>query len=178
MGRSNTIEQIADRLATVTHERASRSLDATVAVDPKAGIIIVKLEDVPAMESGDGQDYRFYVARVLPASLEGSNYVNPHVHYRGEEPYHFLSGARGEMNSGTISDDEVRWSPAKRVRPGDTVVIGEGEVHSFRNNGTEPADFAFACPDSHLIDTSEEHPEGDRRFTEDLEHGIPPWYQT
>ncbi len=178
MGSPSTVRQIVDRLATITRERASRLLDATVAVDQKAGIIIVKLEDVPAMGSEVGQDYRFYVARVLPAGLDGSNHVNPHVHYRGEEPYYFLSGADGEMNSGRISGDEVRWSPARRARPGDTVVIGEGEVHSFRNNGTEPADFAFACPDSHLIDTSEEHPEGDRRFTEDLENGIPPWYRT
>jgi mannose-6-phosphate isomerase-like protein (cupin superfamily) len=174
----NTIQQIVDRLATITPERASLLLDETIAVDSKAGIIIVKLEDMPAMEGEDGQDYRFYVARVLPAGPDGSNYVNPHVHYRGEEPYHFLSGADGEMNSGRIFGGEVRWNRARRVQPGDTVVIGEGEVHSFRNNGTEPADFAFACPDSHLIDADEEHPEGDRRFTKDLDHGIPPWYRT
>ena len=178
MSNVNTIQQIVDRLANITPERASLLLDETMAVDSKAGIIIVKLEDMPAMEGEDGQDYRFYVARVLPAGPDGSNYVNPHVHYRGEEPYHFLIGADGEMNSGRIFGDEVRWSRARRVQPGDTVVIGEGEVHSFRNNGTEPADFAFACPDSHLIDADEEHPEGDRRFTKDLDHGIPPWYRT
>lgn len=178
MGSQNGIRPIIDTLTTITRERARLLLGETDEVDPKAGIVIVKVEDMPAMESEDGQDYRFYVARVLPAGPDGSNHVNPHVHYRGEEPYHFLSGVDGEMNSGRIFGDEVRWSPARRVEPGDTVVIAEGEVHTFRNNGTEPADFAFACPDSHLIDAGEEHPEGDRRFTEGLEQGTPPWYRT
>lgn len=174
----DAIRPIVDRLTSITHEHARPPLDAQVAVDPRAGVIIANLEGITAMRSDAGQVYRFYAARVLPPDSDAPNYVNPHVHQHGEEPYHFLSGAGGEMNSGRISSGRVRWSPATRVGPGDTVVIREGEVHSFRNNGTEPADFVFACPDSHLIDKSEDQPEGDRQFTEGLEDGIPPWHRT
>lgn len=172
------IQPIIDRMTVIEHSDVVSLLDAQAAVDPRAGIIIAPLpgEQFPPITSSEGQEYDFYVARVLPPNDENPNYVNPHVHYHGEEPYRFLTGTEGEMNAGRVVDGEVVWSPSKKVGPGDFVEIQEGEVHSFRNNGSGPADFIFACPKSHLVDHSEENPEGDRYFTRDLVNGTPPWY--
>jgi len=84
------------------------------------------------------------------------------------------------MNIGRVVDGEqgkeVRWGEPKTVAAGDTIEVQEGEVHSLRNNGETPLDFAFACPDEHLRDYSDENPSGDRYFTENLPNGIPPQY--
>jgi mannose-6-phosphate isomerase-like protein (cupin superfamily) len=177
---THRIRPIIDRLSTITQDQVSHLLDAGTLVDPQAGIKIVKLEDIPATNvpvvgNAAGLNYGFYAARVPPQSPGNSNYVNSHVHYHGEEPYHFLNGTDGEMSFGRIVDGKVNWKRTM-VSPGDTVVIREGEVHSFRNNGSEPTDFTFACPDSHLIDKGEGEPEGDREWTKDLNCGDPPWY--
>lgn len=174
------IQPVIDRLKQLPHEEVKPRLDAKLqeaqALDPKAGIAIVPLEDVPSVEN-EGQTYDFYAARVMPASPENPNYVNPHYHLHGQEPYFFLSGTDGEMNTGKVVDAKVVWNPSHIVQPGDEVVVQEGEVHSFRNNGTEPYDFTFACPTSHLKDNDPDNaPDGDRYFTKDLPDGIPPWY--
>ena len=162
---------IKNRLSSIDPEAASQMLDAHAAsgdVDSAAGIYILPLGDVEPVDY-QGQRYRFYLARVMSGKL-----VNPHVHSIGDEPYHFLSGG-GKMNLGAISEDRVEWKPPVEVGPGDTIIVGEGQVHSFVNNGgVVPSDFAFACPDAHLTDRTPDNPEGDRIFTADLVSGMPP----
>ena len=175
------IQPVVDKLTTITHEQVKPLLDAAPhSVDYQAGITIVKLEDIaimnlPVLGNAAGLQYSFYAARVFPQG-SNQNYINPHVHYHGEEAYHFLAGTNGEMSLGKIADGEVKSWTKKEISPGDTVLIKAREVHTIRNNGAEPIDFVFACPPSHLIDKSEDKPEGDRVFTKGLEGGVPPWY--
>lgn len=170
------INPIVERMAQMSHADIAPFLDAKAAVDPQAGIIIAPLTEIDPMIGPLDQEYDFYAARVLPPSKDNPNFVNPHVHFRGSEPYAFKSGTDGEMNIGRVAEGQVVWEDPKKVGPGDTVNIQEGQVHSFRNNGEGPADFTFACPKEHLIDKNGEHPEGDRQFTKGLKNGIPPWY--
>lgn len=164
---------INDRLRAITFEEIEPLLEAKLkkdqAIDANAGIAIVKLAGKSSTTAEDGQVYDYYAALVLPASKDNPNYVNPHVHFHGAEPYHFLRGTDGEMNNGIIKDGEVIWNAPKVVQPGDMVEIQGGEVHSFRNKGSIPFAFTFACPPTHLTTD-------DRVFTKDLKNGIPPWY--
>jgi mannose-6-phosphate isomerase-like protein (cupin superfamily) len=177
----NRIQPVVDSLRQILHDNVKPRLDAklrdTQAVDPKAGIVIAPLEEVPGVEN-EGQTYQFYAARVLPPSEDNPKcYVIPHYHLHGQEPYRFLAGTDGEMNTGRVVDGKVEWNSPKTVQPGDEVVIQEGEVHSFRNNGSEPYDFIFACPITHLIDNDpQSKPDGDRYIVKDLPNGIPPHY--
>lgn len=157
--------------------RLDMKLGEAQAVDPKAGIVILPLEEIPPVDH-EGQSYNFYGARVMPASPDNPNYVNPHVHQEGLEPYRFVAGSGGEMNKGRIEDGSVVWDEPKTVAPGETEIINPGEVHSFRNTAETPFDFAFACPDSHLVDHTQQQPEGDRQFTANLglENALPPQY--
>lgn len=174
---NNNIQSVVNRLRKITHRQVKSLLDAKHKIDLSVGIIIVKLEHIESIASASGRLYEFYAARVLPPTEESSNYVNPHYHLRGEEPYRFLSG-EGEMNVGFVRNDEVIWEKPKAVSPNDEIKIQEGEVHSFRNIGKNPADFLFACPAHHLINYTETTPEGDRYFTKGLKNGIPSWYSS
>ena len=146
------------------------SLEAAEPPDAKAGIYIAPLPEIEAVDV-EGQMYRFYGARVLPGS-----HVNPHLHKHGNEPYYFIAGTGGEMNSGRVVDGSVVWDPPKIVDVGSIETVGADQVHCFRNAGQEAFDFAFACPGEHLVDNSEEQPTGDRYFTADLPSGVPPWF--
>lgn len=145
------------------------------AVDPSAGIVIAPLEGVEPMDV-ENQTFRFYGARIMPVSSGTPNYVNPHVHEIGKEPYFILDGSGGEMNTGRIADRRVSWDAPRPVSPGEAIVVEAGQVHSLRNTSDTVFDFAFASPDSHLIDKSPEHPEGDRVFTQGMEDPLPPQY--
>lgn len=165
---------VIDRLHTFPHDVVGPLLDARLqeaqAVDPRAGIVIVGLPG--EVETPDGA-YHYHGARVLTGA---GNFVKPHYHNEGVEPYKILSGTGGEMNSGTVKEGAVQWDEPRKVGTGDVIVVEEGQVHSLRNPGEEPLDFTFACPDNHLVDNGTEHPDGDRYFTSDLIHGTPPWY--
>lgn len=174
------IQPIVDKLGTVSNEITGPLLDAKLrdaqTVDPLAGIVIVNLTEMGTVTSPAGQEYHFYAARILTSNPKTPNFVNPHYHLNGEEPYHIITGDNGEMNLGVVKDGKVEWREPRKVVAGDGIEVQEGEVHSLRNNGEEPMDFAFSCPKEHLIDQGENHPEGDRYFTKDLPNGIPPWY--
>ncbi len=107
----------------------------------------------------------------------GQPYVTPHYHRVGDEPYYFVWGI-GEMNIGRLSEsgDAVIWRDPVMVKTGDEFVIHPGDVHSFRNLGEEPADFLFACPDSHLQNHGPEHLSGDRYLVNELKNAVPPHY--
>jgi oxalate decarboxylase/phosphoglucose isomerase-like protein (cupin superfamily) len=169
-------QKVIDRLVSIPSERVIHLLDADHnekrAVDPHVGIIIVHLTDIPPVTQ-DGLDFHFHGARVLTGK---GNFVKPHYHKIGVEPYHIISGDQGEMNLGSVSDGEVTWERPQLIQAGGIVVVQEGEVHSLRNNGEEPLNFTFACPDAHIQDHTDDHPHGDRYFTTDFIHGIPPWY--
>jgi len=168
------IQPVIDQLKTWTHDRVSPLLD-TKQIDSKAGIIVARnMGD--ETETPDGL-YHYHAARVLPDDPKfPNNYVNPHFHKIGEEPYVILKGNEGEMNLGKVIDGKVVWDQPRSVREGETVLVQEGQVHSLRNTGKEPLDFVFACPESHLTDNTPEDPTGDRYFTMDLPNGIPPQY--
>lgn len=168
------IQDIREALREYSHEQTKPLLDAKHEADPVAGIAIVNLEG--GVESPAGQIFHFHGARVFTSSPENPNFVNPHYHESGEEPYRILSGDGGEMNLGWVKDGEVIWDAPRMVAPGDEIEVQENQVHSLRNTGEEPLDFTFACPDEHLIDNSPEHPEGDRYIIRDLPNGIPPQY--
>jgi len=169
------MKMIIEKLRTITHDQVRPLLEARSQLDPKAWIVIVKLDITPI--TGDlGQQYDFYAARVLPAARGNQNYVNSHYHLRGNEPYRFLSKSTGEMNIGTMRGDEVAWNIRKTTAQDDEIIMQGGEVHSFRNTSDTPVDFVFSCPASHLVDNEPKHPEGDRYFTRSLKNGVPPWY--
>lgn len=162
------IKLVIDRLHALTYGIVKPHLDARHEADPAAGIAIVHFAGtIEPIRSADGQDYHFHAARIFPGQ---KNFVNPHYHLKGEEPYEILAGDNGEMNLGRVLDGEVEWNEPRQVKAGDTVNVQEGEVHSLRNNSDVPLDFVFACPDNHLNEI-------DRFFTKDLSNGIPPWYQ-
>lgn len=174
--REGQEEKVMERIREITHEYVKPLLDAESEVKPDAGIIIVPLTGVQSVELEPGVTYDYYAARVLPNSSEHPNFVNPHYHEHGNEPYRFLEGTDMEMNSGKVEGGHVEWAKPQIVQGGEEFVIGEGIVHSLRNKGTEPVDFVFACPKSHITTNTPETPDGDRYFTKDLENGIPPWY--
>ncbi len=168
---------VVSQLQTISYDQVKPLLDAELAakhkIDSKAGIVIVNLDG--ETETPDGR-YHYHGARVLTSSPEHPNFVKPHFHTIGEEPYVVLSGSGGEMNLGRVVDEKVVWdsdSP-RNVSEGETVIVKEGQVHSLRNTGEEPLDFTFACPDSHLQDPP--LPGADRFFTAELPNGIPPQY--
>lgn len=174
-GFERSATAVIERLQSVLPSDVSPLLDAKLheahAVDASAGIVIIGL---PGKVETDKGVYHFHGARVLTGA---GNFVKPHYHNIGSEPYHILAGDNGEMNLGRVVDGEVKWDEPKLIRAGGLVIVQEGQVHSLRNNGEVPLDFAFACPNEHLVDNGEEHPEGDRYFTADLIHGTPPWYE-
>lgn len=169
------------RLRSISHERVGPLLDAELvrrqAVDPKVGIVIAHLDDEPIISGEDGQEYKFHAARVYPSRPGEQNFVTPHLHSKGIEPYRFLTGNNAEMNTGVVRHKEVIWNHPREVSVGEEVIVQPGEVHSLRNKGDEPYDFVFACPDSHLKDhDTQTAPDGDRFIVKDYTNGIPPWY--
>lgn len=173
------IQPIVDKLNSISHTLVGPLLDEKLKelrtnVDPVAGIAIVDLAGEVTSEAG--YKYHFHGARVMTSNPETPNFVNPHYHNLGEEPYHILAGDNGEMNLGRVVNGEVVWNEPYTVKAGDDVEVQEGEVHSLRNKGETPLDFTFACPDNHLVDHSEEKPDGNRYLTRDLPNGIPPQY--
>ncbi len=168
-------QNVNDQLLKITHEEVEPLLDEKHTADPVAGIAIVNLPHIE-VETAEGLKYHFHAARVFTSSPTTPNFVNPHYHLIGEEPYHILSGNNGEMNLGRLVDGEVIWEEPKTVKTADFINVQEGQVHSLRNTGDTPLDFTFACPDEHLIDNSPEHPEGDRYVVKDFPNGIPPQY--
>ncbi|MBI2426962.1 MAG: hypothetical protein HYV34_03870 [Candidatus Kerfeldbacteria bacterium] len=170
-------QEVMERIREITHEQVRPLLDAESGVKKDAGIIIVPLPDVQSVELEPGVTYDYYAARVLPSSADHPNFVKPHYHEHGKEPYRFLQGTGFEMNTGTVQDGRVEWAEPQVVHAGEEFVIGESQVHSLRNNSTAPVDFVFACPKSHLTTNTPETPDGDRYFTKDLENGLPPQYE-
>lgn len=152
-------------------------LDEKHEVDKDAGIIIVHLED-EVLKTPDGE-YKFHGAKVLTSSEDKPNYVKPHFHNKGEEPYLIIAGDEMEINLGRVTEDEngnkkVVWDDPRKLSAGESVIVEEGQVHSLRNTGGKPVYFIFGCPDSHLTDPPAE--DADRFFTTDFEDGFPPQY--
>lgn len=170
------VEPLLVQLRQISAAEAKGILDKKT-IDPAVGIVVAKF-DKPPFEF-EGQMYSVYAARVRAKRSSGTQpYVTPYLHKRGSEPYRFLSNEQGEMNFGKVEGGEVKWLPPLVVSKGQEVVIEQGEVHSFRNNGTGDADFVFACPDSHLQDYDDkEHPNGDRFIVKGLKNGIPSHYE-
>lgn len=163
------------RLREIPDETVIAGLSAQQEVDPKAGIVIVHLTDIENVQTPKGE-YHFHSALINTSSPETPNFVKPHVHEVGQEPYRIVQSTGGEMNMGRVMDSQVTWNPPYTVSDGDEVNVLEGDVHSLRNTGKEPLIFTFACPNSHLTDKTPENPAGDRVFTMDLPNGIPPQY--
>lgn len=169
------------RLRAITADKVKPLLDAEFAqrhaVDSKVGIVIAHLDDESVFSLEDGQEYKFHAARVYPPRPGEQNFVTPHLHSKGIEPYRFLTGGRAEMNIGKVRHKEVIWDQPSEVSVGEEVIVQPGEVHSLRNKGDDPYDFVFACPDSHLKDHDKTTaPDGDRFIVKDYTNGIPPWY--
>lgn len=145
--RENTqIQAVLDKLRTIGPSVFQQRLDEQAQqVDPLVGIAIVKLPDQGSVVAKDGQEYKFYVARV-----EAGKHVNPHVHFKGDEPYSLVTGEEGVMHIGTIEGKDIIWKPAEPKKAGDEIIVHGGEVHSFENTGSTAVDFTFACPDTHL----------------------------
>lgn len=168
----NTVNQT---LITIKHDDIKSLLDEKHSADPVAGIAIVNLPNIEVKNSA-GLIYHFHAGRVFTSSPTSPNFVNPHYHLIGTEPYYILTGDGCEMNLGRVVDGKVNWNPPRIVESGDLVEVQEGEVHSLRNTGKDPLDFTFACPDEHLVDHTPEHPEGDRYVVKDLPNGLPAHY--
>lgn len=161
------ISPVIDRMKGIDISGVAAELDRVHDRDQKAGIAIAHLQKpevmtpVPPIETVDGE-YYFHAARVFPGD---GNFVNPHWHEVGEEPYLILAGQDGEINLGRIVDGQVVWDAPRPVQQGEVIVVEEGQVHSLRNRGDKPYDFLFACPHSHITDKTPENPQGDRQFT-------------
>lgn len=144
--RPTQIQVVLDKLRTINPEEFQQGLDAKAQeTDPAVGIAIVPLSGQGSVITSDGQEYKFYVARVAPGK-----HVNPHVHFIGEEPYRIVTGEGGIMHIGTVKGQTVTWKSAETKKAGGEIIVQGGEVHSFENIGTTIVDFVFACPDSHL----------------------------
>ena len=169
------IQHVNEKLLKISLNEVKPFLDAKHSADPVVGIVIVDLPELE-IEGSSGFIYHFHAARIFTSSNETPNFVNPHYHMKGEEPYHILAGDKGEMNIGKVVDGKVLWQEPKIIKTGDLIEVQEGEVHSLRNLGLTPLDFTFACPDEHLIDHSSEQPEGDRYLTKNLQDGFPSQY--
>lgn len=160
---STQIRSVLDKLRTITPAVFQQRLDTKAQeIDPTVGIAIVPLPEQGSVVAEDEQEYKFYVARV-----EAGKHVNPHVHFKGEEPYRIVTGEEGVMHIGTVDGQSVTWKPAEPKKAGDEIIVAGGEVHSFENTGSTPVDFTFACPDSHLDNTK------DRVMTTDFQNGFP-----
>ncbi|MBI4121147.1 MAG: hypothetical protein HY457_02745 [Parcubacteria group bacterium] len=171
-------------VGTATLTTALNAAEAAKKMDPAAGIFVAKLDQPPVIVGG--QAYSIYGARVLCRTATGTQpFVTPHLHALGVEPYVFKDGV-GEMNFGHVlttttefrgivvaTTKSVIWDTPVMVRRGEEFLIEAGQVHSFRNLGTTPADFLFACPDSHLVDHDDEHPQGDRYIVRGFQNGTP-----
>ena len=160
------IQSVLDKLRTIGTEIFADRLNAKAQeTDPLVGIAIVPLPDQGSVVAPDGQEYKFYVARVEPGK-----HVNPHVHFNGDEPYRLVTGEEGIMHLGTIEGQTINWRPAEAKSVGDEIIVHGGEVHSFENTGNTAVDFTFASPDSHL--NSE-----DRVMTTDYQNPFPQYKQ-
>lgn len=157
------IAPVVDRMRQIDPSIATLALDENHDKDPNAGIAIAHLEQcgIEPIDTVDGL-YFFHAARVFPG--EG-NFVNPHWHEHGEEPYLIIAGQDGEINLGRIVNGVVVWDEPRSVKAGDVIIVEEWQVHSLRNKGDKPYDFLFACPHSHLADKTEQNPKGDRQFS-------------
>ena len=169
------IQNVRETLRGFELESVKPLLDEKHDIDPTVGIVIVGLGGETMRQAG--QKYHYHGAKILTSSPEHPNFVKPHFHKHGEEPYRILSGDGCEMNLGRVENEEVTWNEPIMVKPGDEIEVQEGEVHSLRNTGEEELIFIFACPNSHLEDfDSENHPNGDRYIVADLPNGLPPQY--
>ena len=158
------IQSVLDKLRTITPEVFQERLGAEP-IDDEVGFSHIPLPEFGSVIAGDGQEYKFHVARIIPG-----RHVNPHVHFVGNEPYRIVAGEEGVMHIGTISEQTINWRPAEAKKMGDEIIVHDGEVHSFENTGGTTVDFTFACPDSHLDSTM------DRQMTTNLQNSLP-FYQ-
>lgn len=105
--------------------------------DPTVGIRIARI-------AGDDH-FGSYAAEILPGKS-----VAPHFHPTGSEQYVIHSG-RGEMYTGTPSQEAVQWNDPQVLVAGDIIDIPEGVVHSLRNvSSNESLKFLFFCAASHM----------------------------
>lgn len=159
------IQPVLNKLRTIGPEVFQEKLDAEP-IDSKVGFAHVSLPEIESVVAEDGQVYNFHAAK-LPVGVR----VLSHVHSRGDEPYRVVEGEEGVMHIGTIVDtidgQTVRRSSDIRVRRGGEIIVRADEAHSFKNTGSTPLYFTFACPDSHLDDTQ------DRVMTADLPEWLP-----
>lgn len=166
------MEEVNKALFSITHAEVKPLLDVKHSVDTTVGIEIVHLPE-KEVKNAQGFVYHFHAARLFPANPSAQNFVVPHYHLKGIEPYHILSGDGGEMNLGVVNENEVIWEKPRMVKVGELIEVQEGQAHSLHNVGETPIDFTFACPDMHLVDHSSQSPEGDRFFTKDFKNGCP-----
>ncbi len=165
--RPTQIQSVLDKLKTIGPEVFQERLDTKAQdTDPLIGIAIVPLSEQDSVVAQDGQEYKFYVARVEPGK-----HVNPHVHLRGDEPYRIVTGEEGIMHIGTVEGQSVVWTEPIPKEAGDEIIVKGGEVHSFENTGKTAVDFTFACPDAHLDNTE------DRQMTVGLQNSFPQYKQ-
>lgn len=169
------LKPVVEKLGEFTLEDVTAKLEG-VEVDPEVGIAHAVLDGEIETPKGN---YRMHVARIFP-----TKHVRGHFHEDGLEPYIILSGSGGEMNTGRLIDNKVKWNPARNVNEGELIVIEEEEIHCLNNTDTveteqQPYIFVFACPDSHLTDPPSEG--ADRHFVEGvdgIENGTPPHLKT
>jgi mannose-6-phosphate isomerase-like protein (cupin superfamily) len=108
-------------------------------LDPMVGIKIVSI--VKGRKDG------YHVAEI-------NKQVKAHVHKKGDEFYHILSGS-GTMKIGKVIFKEnkpvkIDWLPPINVSQNDVFVVPEGYAHSLKNKEGKPLIIGFICPHSHL----------------------------
>lgn len=95
--------------------------------------------------------------------LKPGSQVKAHVHHKGTELYHILSGT-GEMYTGHFNQvsGQVAWRQPSMVKTGDVFAIDAGITHQLRNtSSSEDLVLIFVCPPEHLQE--------DRTITTDYE---------
>src|SRR3989344_7223046 len=126
---------------------------ATAKIDPDVGIAVQKVDDV---ETTEGL-YERWVA-LIPSRGHGQPFVGAHRHFIGLEYYCGLQG-RGLMHRGFKHGDSIVREPSQVIKPGDELVIEEGQIHCLENTGQAPFVLAYACPPPHMQEDREVVPQ-------------------
>ena len=171
---SQLTEKVYAVLSGITQEEFESAMGDSK-MEPSVGLQVGALSKTP--ESFEGFEYKYAAARIISHTSEGKRpSIKPHYHKQGFDFVVFRK--QTEVTLGKLSDDKkfVIWEKPYSADEGEKLRLDPGTVHTWRAVEGGESDFVFCCPDEHLIDHSNEKPNGDRYLTTGLENAEPAHY--